>query len=183
MSGMGEDATKARKGLGGFQIAALALAMLVTAAGGIGLILHDRAEPVAAPSVVAPPDGSSTMVDSSQPTPPQPATTEPDDAWKARWSERGAKWGLSFLGGFAIGLATRTFLKAVAILGALAVCSVLALSYFRVVNIDLSTARDQWTTHGEWITQQAVKLRDVLWSHLPSSTAAIVGVGVGLMRK
>lgn len=179
---MGDDATK-KKGLGAFQIVALALGMVVTLAGGIGLILHHAEQPAETQAtVVAPADGSRTLVDPASP-PAAPPTTTTDDAWKARWSARGAQWGLSFLGGFAIGLATRTFVKAVAVLGALAICSVVALSYFGVVNVDFSTARDQWTTHGDWITEQAVKLRDLIWAQLPSSTAAFVGIGVGLIRK
>jgi uncharacterized membrane protein (Fun14 family) len=166
----------------GFQVVAIITALIVTVAGVVGTgwswmnYKDDRQH------LAAMPDNVRSAVEQSAATDPEVGRTQ-IETWTEWASTRGIKLGLSFLGAFAIGFAFRTFLKTMAILTALSVTTILLLSYFNVFNVDFSHVQQQWDSNSEWITTQAGKLKDLVWSHLPSSTMAFAGLFVGMLRR
>ena len=65
----------------------------------------------------------------------------------------------------------------------LGVVSMMLLSYFNIVNIDLSEARTKYASSIHWVQDQACKLKDVAQSHLPHSGAGAVGAFAGFRRR
>lgn len=105
------------------------------------------------------------------------------ESWTEWFSKHGAKLGFGFAGGFAIGFAFRTFIKTMATLTTLAVIVFGALSYFKVLNVDMSSVQKAWESNSEWLMTQAGKLKDVAISHLPSSSTGFAGMFFGMKRK
>ena len=54
-----------------------------------------------------------------------------------------------------------------------------ALTYFNVVNVDLTSAQHTYDSAREWLTDQATRFKDVLLAHLPSSASGGVGAFIG----
>jgi len=180
---MGEEYSNVRRvaALSNFQITALMLAILVSLAGVGGLVWQWMDRKDDQQQVAAMPDDVRTAV---QDTPADPSVHVSEvESWNQWLSTRGVKIGLSFLGAFAIGYLFRTFLKTMAILTAMAVTALLLLSYFNVYNVDFTAVQEKWETNREWVTTQATKLKDVVWTYLPSSTVAFVGFFVGMLRR
>lgn len=168
--------------LSGFQIKAVLTALIATLAGLGGMAWTWVDQKDDQQHVAAMPDDVRTAVQDAAQTDPGVKET-PVDTWTAWASTKGVRLGLSFLGGFALGYAFRTFLKTMAILTALAVTTTLLLSYFNVYNIDFSQVQEKWDSNSEWITTQATKLKDLVWTYLPSSTMAFIGFFVGMLRR
>lgn len=148
---------------------------------------NDPAKAAPAERTVVQPGGSSSYVSG---TAPDASTTSVDqeitklkESWTAWFSRHGAKLGFGFAGGFAIGFAFRTFIKTMASLTAIAVVVFGLLSYFKILNIDLSSVQKAWESNSDWILTQAGKLKDVAMSHLPSSTTGFAGMFMGMKRK
>ena len=66
-------------------------------------------------------------------------------------------------------------LAGVAILG--------ALSYFNIMNVDLTAAQDKFKTSTSWVTEQGGRLKDVALAHVPGSAASFVGMFLGFRRR
>ena len=58
-----------------------------------------------------------------------------------------------------------------------------ALSRFWVINIDLSSAQQQYDTVAQWIMDQSKHLVDVVMAHVPGSASSFAGMFVGFRRK
>ncbi len=168
--------------LSNFQVTALMLALIVTLAGAGGLVWQWMDRKDDQQHVAAMPDDVRTAVKESAQADSAVRETEVQ-TWTHWFGTHGVKIGLSFLGAFALGFMFRTFLKTMAILTAMAVTALVLLSYFNVYNIDFSAVQEKWDTNQEWITTQATKLKDVVWTYLPSSTTAFVGFLVGMLRR
>jgi len=91
--------------------------------------------------------------------------------------------GVSFIVGFILGWAFRVFVKTMAMIAALATALFFGLSYFNVMNIDLSKAEKQYDSGKTWLVDQAGRLKDAVKTHLPSSGATFLGLFVGFRRK
>jgi len=155
----------------------------VAAAGGlsgqaIGYFAH-KPEPAARASVQ--PEGARGVVaQQDQSTQQQP---EEDKPFYLKLSPHATRMGLTFIAAFLIGWAFRAFLKMMAMITVVIGGLFFGLSYFKVMNVDFSKVEKPYNTSKEWVTDQAWKLKDVLVSHLPSSTASVVGLFAGFRRK
>lgn len=168
--------------LSGFQIKAVLTALIATLAGFGGMAWTWVDQKDDQQHVAAMPEDVRSVVEQSASEDPGVRESEAE-TWTHWASTKGVRLGLSFLGGFALGYAFRTFLKTMAILTALAVTTTLLMSYFNVYNIDFSQVQEKWDSNSEWITTQATKLKDFVWTYLPSSTMAFVGFFVGMLRR
>jgi len=91
--------------------------------------------------------------------------------------------GVSVVAGFVFGWLFRAFLKTMTFF-ALIVAAILAgLSYFGVLNIDFSAAREHYASAFHWLTDQGDRLKAVLLSHLPSSGSGALGAYMGFRRR
>ena len=91
--------------------------------------------------------------------------------------------GGSFLLGFLIGFAFRTFLKVTTFVAVVAALGFAALSYFRVVNVDSTAARERYDSAAAWVKDQGDKLKDAALNYVPHSTAGFVGMFIGFRRR
>lgn len=173
-----------------WQKAVLGAAMTLGIAGA-GAQLASGPTPPPPPAPTAPetssaaPEGSRGFVAGQpQATPTQQQQApQPEPTWVQSVSPVATKSGLGFVGAFLIGWAFRVFIKTMAVITALGVAILFALSYFNVINIDMSAAKQQWSSVSEFLTTQAGNLKDLLITHLPASSASAAGFTVGLCRK
>jgi uncharacterized membrane protein (Fun14 family) len=91
--------------------------------------------------------------------------------------------GFSVFIGVVIGFLFRTFIKIAVGISALVVAAALALSYFHIVNIDMTAVKTETASASAWISDQAFRLKDVIFHALPSSTGAGVGFIFGFKRR
>ncbi len=133
------------------------------------------------------PQGSSGFV-TGQPSPadtspaapaPQnqnPGLTEKVTPWMT-------KFGLSFFVGIVAGVIFRTFIKLAVGITVLIAGLFLALSYFHILNIDMTTVKTEYASAAAWLTDQASRLKDVIFHALPSSTTAAAGFLAGFKKR
>jgi uncharacterized membrane protein (Fun14 family) len=137
-------------------------------------------------SINSPPPGQGFVGGSPQapgsPTTPT-ASPQPEPTWMAEHSPGLTRTGLSFVAAFIIGWAFRVFIKTMAVVTALGAAVMLALSHFRVINIDFSAAEQHYATAMQWLGDQALHLKDAAIAHLPASTSGAFGLFVGLRKK
>jgi uncharacterized membrane protein (Fun14 family) len=98
----------------------------------------------------------------------------------ASWARRA---GGSVLVGFVIGWAFRTFLRTMASITTIFVGALGLLSYFHIMNVDMTAAEQKYTTASSWVTDQAGKLRDAAISHVHSTAAGALGMIMGVRKK
>jgi uncharacterized membrane protein (Fun14 family) len=137
--------------------------------------------------VQAPP-GASKFIGSD--TPPAADTTsttttirEEPPTLIGRLSPNATRIGGSVVAGFVFGWIFRAFLKTVTFFVLLAGAALLALSYFGVINVDLSSAREHYASALHWLTDQSARLKDVMLAHLPSSGGGALGAFLGFRRR
>ena len=104
-------------------------------------------------------------------------------SWRERISPWMSKVGLSFIVGLVVGWVFRAFLKVMSLLGGALLAILLALSYFNVLNIDMTAAREQYASTMAWATDQAHHLAKAILNHLPGSTSSFLGLFVGFRRR
>ena len=91
--------------------------------------------------------------------------------------------GISFFAGVVLGTIARTFVK-LAAMGAVVIGLIFAgLSYFHILNVDLTTMKTRYASASEWIEDQGGKLKGVALGALPSSTSAAAGFFAGFKRR
>jgi uncharacterized membrane protein (Fun14 family) len=159
-------------------------------AGGFGWVVRSERPTAATPARLATTEraekaGGSGFVSTSE----GPIETQaPEAAPTAQPSQVAGSWakriGLSVVLGFVVGWITRAFMKMAAAL-ALSFASVMALlSYFHILNVDMTTAVDKdYHDASAWVSDQAGKLKDAAMAHLPSGTAGLLGVYMGVRRR
>jgi uncharacterized membrane protein (Fun14 family) len=91
--------------------------------------------------------------------------------------------GGSIMLGYVIGWAFRTFLKIMASVTALAIGLLALLSYFHVMNVDMTWAQKEYGSASAWITDQAGKVRDGAMAHVHSTGGGVLGAFLGLRKK
>jgi uncharacterized membrane protein (Fun14 family) len=125
----------------------------------------------------------SHFVDQSQTS----QNAQPIEQTQPGWGERLSPWmtrvGLSFVVGFVLGWVFRAFLKMMSLLALAGIAIMAALSYFHVVNLDLSAAREQYASTMGWATDQAQILGRAILGHIPGSTSSIVAFYMGFRRR
>jgi uncharacterized membrane protein (Fun14 family) len=135
------------------------------------------------------PAGSSGFVDGRHAPPADTTTTttvvtqtEPPSL-VARLSPNATRIGGSVVAGFVLGWIFRAFVKTMAFFAILAGAALMALSYFGVINVDLSSAREHYASVMHWLSDQGMRLKDVVIAHLPSSSGGAVGAYLGFRRR
>jgi uncharacterized membrane protein (Fun14 family) len=113
-------------------------------------------------------------------TPPPPA---PEPTLREKVSPWAMKVGASFMGGFLLGFALRTFLRITATVVALGAALFLGISYFGGKNIDLTEARTKYEGAIHWVEDQAYRLKDSAQAHIPHSGTGLIGAFTGFRRK
>ncbi len=111
-----------------------------------------------------------------QAEPPEPTILQTHSPWMTRI-------GFSFVGGFILGWAFRAFIKTMAIVSFLGFALLMGLSYFHVVNVDFSQAREKYADSIAWISDQAAKARDVALTYFPSTGTSMAGLALGFRKK
>jgi uncharacterized membrane protein (Fun14 family) len=171
----------------------LLLGVVLAIAGGIGwMTTHStsdtgtRVTTVNTPTAQTPP-GSSGFVDgrnapADTTTTTTVVTAEPPSL-VARLSPNATRIGGSVVAGFMLGWIFRAFLKTMAFFALLAGAALMALSYFGVINVDLSSAREHYASVMHWLSDQGMRLKDVVIAHLPSSSGGAVGAYLGFRRR
>jgi uncharacterized membrane protein (Fun14 family) len=164
----------------GWQKSLLTLAVVFLGAGlagqGMGLVRHK-----------APADGSAAPANSrgivTSEKPAEQSSAPDQKAWYEKLSPEATRLGLTFLVGFIIGWAFRAFLKMMLMISVLAAAIFAGLSYFNVMNVDMSKAEQKYESSKAWVTDQAWRLKGAVQTHLPSSGASLLGMFVGFRRK
>ena len=105
------------------------------------------------------------------------------DTWTAWTGQHGAAVGFGFAGGFVIAFIFRAFIKLMTLITLLIVGGLGALSYYGIVNVDLTKATQAVQSNAGWLTEQATRIKDVLLAHLPGSGAGAAGAYFGLRRR
>jgi len=167
-----------------FQIKLLSTAFAI---GVVGFVIYAAAElgrpdlPKAkAPSVQA---ANSGFVDSDSSGRDSSADQTPKETWSGMFGRIGAKGGFGFVGGFIIGFIFRAFVKMMTLITVVFVGILAALSYFHIFNIDFTAVHRAYDSNAAWINDQAMRLKDVIVAHLPSTTTGAAGVWFGTRRR
>jgi uncharacterized membrane protein (Fun14 family) len=113
---------------------------------------------------------------------PSETDAEPSTPWWQKLSPRATKIGVSLVIGFFVGFLFRAFLKTMAMVTAVIVAILLALSYFNVLNIDFTAAREHYQSAAHWLSDQAWRLKDAIVAHIPSGAAGVFGAFMGMRR-
>jgi uncharacterized membrane protein (Fun14 family) len=115
-------------------------------------------------------------------TQPVATTTEPELSMTAKVSSWVARIGLSVFAGLVIGTIFRMFVKTMAVIAAVAIAAIVALSYFKVINVDFTTMKENYDSFAGWAQGQAGKLKDAALAYLPSATSGLAGFVLGLKK-
>jgi uncharacterized membrane protein (Fun14 family) len=119
--------------------------------------------------------GTITAPPTTAPSQP-PTLTQRISPWMTRL-------GISFFVALIIGLMFRTFLKIAAGITVVIGGIILALSYFHVLNIDMTQVKTEYASASGWIADQGTRLKDLVMHALPSSSAAAAGFMSGFKKK
>ena len=125
------------------------------------------------------PPASARDADDTPAAEPEP-TTSP---WKSRLGYWMARLGLSFAAGLILGIFFRSFIKTMAAITALVATTLVALSYFQVLNVDFTLMKENYGTFSGWLNSQAWHLKDSIGGVLPSTVATACGFFFGFRRK
>ncbi len=127
---------------------------------------------------------SKSLVDSPT-AEPAPADRQPvaEVPLLGKVSPRAMRIGISVLAGFLLGWLFRAFIRTVAFFAVAAGGILMALSYFRVINIDFSSARGEYATAMHWLTDQGTRIKDIVIAHLPSTGGGSLGAFLGFRRR
>jgi uncharacterized membrane protein (Fun14 family) len=162
------------------------LSVVLFGAGSAGQITSYFNDP---PPTVAKTDNPESQIPGAAPKliderahPIQPVN-EPEPTFRQKLSPWAMRIGGSFIAGFLLGIALRIFLKITAIALVLGVGLLTLLSYFNVLNIDLTAAKTKYEDSIHWVDDQAHRVKDSVQSHLPSSGSSLLGAFAGFRRK
>ncbi|HSV12644.1 MAG TPA: FUN14 domain-containing protein [Tepidisphaeraceae bacterium] len=116
-------------------------------------------------------------------TPPAIVGQDTSPTMTQRVSPWMTRVGLSFFVGIVVGLVSRMFLKIAAGITVLIGGVILALSYFHVLNVDMSSVKTEYASASAWLGDQAVRLKDMVLHALPSTSSAAAGFLSGFKRR
>jgi uncharacterized membrane protein (Fun14 family) len=122
---------------------------------------------------------SNAIPDSTSASPPSATAPTLTDAITPFLSH----FGFSLFVGVIVGLIFRTFIRMAMLTTALIVGGAMALSYFHILNVDLTMVKNETAQATSWVNDQGDRLKDMLFHALPSSTAAGLGFLFGFKKK
>lgn len=142
------------------------------------------ANPGATPAV----GGSKFIDDRGTAAPAASSTTTTTEEKKPQtlieeFSPATTRMGVSVLAGFVFGWLFRAFLKTMTFFALIVAALLVGLSYFGILNVDFSAAREHYAGAVHWLTDQGERLKAVLMSHLPSSGGGALGAYMGFRRR
>ena len=171
----------------------LSLGLLCAALGAAGWVVGNVAqrsvdEAATSAGGASAPEASSNFLRTTDPprrsdAAPGAAATEQEQGFVLRISPKVMRVGVSLLVGFIVGFLFRMFVKTMLLVTLVIGGIFFALTYFNVVNVDLTSAQQTYDGAREWLTDQATRLKDVVLAHLPSSASGGVGVFIGFRRR
>jgi uncharacterized membrane protein (Fun14 family) len=85
--------------------------------------------------------------------------------------------------GFIIGWLFRAFIRITAAVTAVGIGALALLSYFHIMNVDLTAAENKTTQTSAWLTDQGGRLRDAAFAHVHSTLGGAVGMFMGVRRR
>jgi len=129
-------------------------------------------QPVAAPV----PGSADTTTAAPTTSPSEPTLTERATPWMTRI-------GLSFFVGIVAGIVFRTFAKVAVGFSVIIAGIFVALSYFHVLNIDMTAVKGEYASASAWLGDQVTRLKDAVFHALPSSSAAAAGFLSGFKKR
>ncbi len=148
--------------------------------GTLGRTVESKAEPLpgAARSVVG--DAGSTMRDSGAMQKAQEIAHDP--TWRDRLAHGATRLGFSLAIGVVLGVIGRIFLR-ITVVGALLLAAIVAgMSYFHIINIDLTPVKEGVEHSEGWLADQAGRLKAVVLDALPSTGAGVFGFIMGFKK-
>jgi uncharacterized membrane protein (Fun14 family) len=142
------------------------------------------ANPGATPAV----GGSKFIDDRGTAAPAASSTTTTTEEKKPQtlieeFSPATTRMGVSVVAGFVFGWLFRAFLKTMTFFALIVAALLAGLSYFGILNVDFSAAREHYASAVHWLTDQGERLKAVLMSHLPSSGGGALGAYMGFRRR
>jgi uncharacterized membrane protein (Fun14 family) len=141
------------------------------------------------PSASPAPVGSSGFVSGHPAATDSPAVTtsdstqQPASDYSQLWKPFMTKVGFSLFVGIFVGVVFRAFLKMATVVCLLIVGAAMGLSYFHILNVDLTTVKTETAQATSWLADQGYRVKDMLFHALPSSTSAGIGFLLGLKRR
>jgi uncharacterized membrane protein (Fun14 family) len=150
---------------------------------------HDPVFPHHAQVAPAPSDSAANPSSGNPGASPQPAATSPDAGTDpapettSPWKPFMTKFGFSLFVGISVGTIFRTFIRTAMVVTGLIVATAAALSYYHVVNVDMTAVNHETALATGWLADQGYRVKDMLFHTLPSSTAAGIGFFLGLKRR
>lgn len=166
-----------------FHQSLLGLAMLLAGGGTLGQIagyFKGPATPTVQTTTTAP--GGSSFVDANEAPTATPAEAPPQTI-----GERVAPWatrvGFAYIVGFVVGWAFRAFIKIMSLLTMAGVSIIAGLSYFHILNVDMTTTQQKYESVMHWVTDQGSKAASALMHHFPGSASSFAGMFLGFKRK
>lgn len=133
--------------------------------------------PMPAPSLAHPSTGFAAAPDAAG---ARAAEAEPRTVDKA--APATFRLGLSFLGGYFLGWAVRTFIKATLLIGGAISLLIFALQKFNVIDIDWDALGRHLSDSFAWARGEAEHLRTLAMGLLPSAGAGAAGAFVGFRK-
>jgi uncharacterized membrane protein (Fun14 family) len=140
------------------------------------------------PGAKTPAGASSFVNDGGAAAPASASTTTTTEETKPQglieeFSPATTRVGVSVVAGFVFGWLFRAFLKTMTFFALIVAALLAGLSYFGVLNVDFSAAREHYASAVHWLTDQGERLKAVLMSHLPSSGGGALGAYMGFRRR
>lgn len=174
-----------------WQLLILVLGLCLAVGGGVAWVMtrnaghrETRTQVVKSPGSDATPANASGFVDgTAASTTTTTTTTDEPGGLIARMSPNATRIGGSVVAGFVVGWVFRAFLKTMMFFALLGVGLMMALSYFGVLNIDFTAAREHYATAVHWLTDQAERLKAAFVTHLPSAGGGTLGAFLGFRRR
>lgn len=160
---------------GFFSSKLLWLAITITALGVGWTIFLTLNQPEPGPTI--PSDAVRGLAGAASPT---PVPREPTLA--ERVAPATARFGMSFVLGYAVGWLVRRAIKAAAILALIAVGTLYLLKKFGVL-VDPATVEQSVEAAGEWVRSESAQFKDFALGYAPSATAGLLGVFIGVLRR
>jgi uncharacterized membrane protein (Fun14 family) len=168
--------------------AVLVMGVVLALAGGAGWVMgrnegDGKAARVTTTGSPAPVGSSKFIDDNGAGSSPTSTTGQSAPGMISRLSPNATRIGVSVLAGFVLGWLFRAFLKTMAFFLMLAIAILAALSYFGVLNVDFTSAREHYASALHWLGDQTTRLKDLVISHLPSSGGGALGAFLGFRRR
>lgn len=167
-------------GMPGWHKAVLVLSALLLGAGGVGELVGalGGGEKGGSVATTAAPGASSAVSGSES----GDRSVAHEQTFIEKHSPAAMRIGVSVLVAFVIGWLFRKFIKAMALITLVIGGTFAALTYFKVINVDLSSAQGHYETAMEWLHDQAGRIKEMVVAYLPSNVGKVLGFYLGFRR-